>query len=114
MDLTGLGGMLSSLYKTIREDRDLERWWRFSVSCGLTILIVFPFVAGTTYMVIGSSPGWRAISTAAVLTSICLFGVYRSSPLSQGLMVEVPKQLIEQVQEHPDTVLIEGKDAEKK
>jgi|SRR5579864_4434 len=112
MDLTGLGGILVNLYKTVKEDRDIQRWLRLAASYWFTVTIVFPFVYGSAVLA-GTTQG-KAIAGAMVTTSMCLFALYRSSPLAQSLMIDVPKELVEQAQDHPDTVLIAGKDAEKK
>ena len=69
MDITGIGGILSNAIEKMLTDQRLQRWWRFSVSCILTILIVFPFVAGTAYL--AGLSGWKAISSACVATSLC-------------------------------------------
>lgn len=112
MDITGLGGILVNLWKTIKEDRDIQAWLRLAASFWFTVAIVFPFVYGTA--VLSGASITKGIAGAMVTTSLCIFALYRNSPLAQSLMVELPKDLVEQSQEHPDEVLIAGKNAEKK
>ena len=114
MDLTGLGtigNVFVNLYKTIREDRMVQAWLKLWTSLLISGVISGCGMSGLALLA-GKGTA-DAVGAGLFAIAAAWFGVCSVSPLGRDLIQSLPKAFVAQIQEHPDTVTVIGKDAEK-
>ena len=114
MDLTGLGaigGVFVNLYKTIREDKQVQAWLKLWTSLAISGVISGCGMSGLALLA-GKGTA-LAVGSGLFAIAASWFGVCSVSPLGRDLIQSLPKAFVAQIQQHPDSVTIAGKNAEK-
>ncbi len=121
MGLGAIGDVFVNLYKTIREDQAVQKWFtradawmRFWSSMAVSCIISFCGVSGLAMMALPDGGLVKALGAGLFAIAAACFGVCSVSPLGRDLIQSLPKAFITQMQEHPDQVTIVGSEAEKK
>ena len=114
MDLTGLGAIgdiLVNLWLELRKDKQVQAWLKLWASLLISGVISGCGMAGLALLA-GKGIALAAGSSLFAIAA-SWFGVCSVSPLGRDLIQSLPKAFVAQIQEHPDSVTVIGKDAEK-
>ncbi|MCI0402669.1 MAG: hypothetical protein L0212_04005 [Acidobacteria bacterium] len=104
MILIDPGSALVKLFTAWRQSKQAQAWARLLFSMLFSGLISFLGAAGTA--LVGGEGLLVSLGYGMVAAAGVLFSLFLASPLTRGMMISVPRQIVERHQEQSDQVTI--------